>query len=83
MVTSIQLKEPTKQDLFEIKNRLEMIYNSPLSYDDVIKHLIETSQLKTTSKRSLKAFRGILGPDGKKIFRQMREEELIGNPKKL
>jgi len=81
MVTTIQLKEPTKQDLFKIKNQLEAIFGSSLSYDEVISYLIKESQISTPAKRSFKKFKGILGSEGRKTYRLMREEELANERK--
>lgn len=76
MVTTIQLKEPTKTALFEVKNHLENVFGRSMSYDEVIDYLIKTSQLNIPFTRSVRKFRGILGPAGRKIFQEMRQEEL-------
>lgn len=82
MVTTIQLKEPTKTALFEVKNQLENVFGRSMSYDEVIDYLIKTSQLNIPFTRSVRKFRGILGPAGRKIFQEMRQEELRNEPLK-
>ena len=76
MVTTIQLKEPTKLALFEVKNYLENIFGRSMSYDEVIDYLLKTSQLDTQFSRSLEKFQGILGPKARRIYQKMRQEEL-------
>lgn len=77
MVTTIQLKEPTKLALFEIKNHLENVFGRSMSYDEVIEYLVKTSQIDIPFSRSLRKFRGILGPEGRQIYEKMRQEELL------
>ncbi len=77
MVTTIQLKEPTKQTLFEVKNHLENVFGRSMSYDEVIEYLVKTSQIDIPFSRSLRKFRGILGSEGRQIYEKMRQEELL------
>ncbi len=81
MVTTIQLKEPTKQTLFEVKNHLENVFGRSMSYDEVIEYLVKTSQLDIPLSRSLRKFRGILGSEGRKIYEKMRQEEFLDENK--
>jgi len=74
-MTTIQLKEPTKEALFQTKNRLEAIFGRPLTYDEVIDHLIKTNRLRTGDPRSFQEFRGVLGNAGRKIYQELRQEE--------
>ena len=75
-MTTIQLKELTKKALFETKNRLEAIFGRPLTYDEVIDHLIKTTQLGNDVPRSVQEFRGVLGKGGRKIYQELRQEEV-------
>ena len=77
MVTTIQLKEPTKLALFEIKNHLENVFGRSMSYDEVIEYLVKTSQMDISFSRSLRKFRGVLGSEGRQIYEKMRQEELL------
>ncbi len=77
MVTTIQLKEPTKLALFGIKNHLENMFGRSMSYDEVIDYLVKTSQIDIPFSRSLRKFRGILGSEGRQIYEKMRQEELF------
>lgn len=77
MVTTIQLKEPTKLALFEVKNHLENVFGRSMSYDKVIEYLVKTSQIDIPFSRSLRKFRGILGPEGREMYKKTRQEELL------
>ena len=48
-----------------------------MSYDEVIEYLVKTSQIDIPFSRSLRKFRGILGPEGRQIYEKMRQEELL------
>jgi hypothetical protein len=76
LVTSIQLKEPTKQTLFEVKNHLENLFGRTMNYDEVIEYLVKTSHIDIPFSRSVRKFGGILGSEGRLIFQKMRQEEL-------
>ena len=77
MVTTIQLKKPTKLALFEIKNHLENVFGRSMSYDEVIEYLVKTSQVDISFSRSLRKFRGVLGSEGRQIYEKTRQEELL------
>lgn len=77
MVTTIQLKEPTKLALFEIKNHLENVFGRSMSYDEVIEYLVKTSQVDIPFSRSVRRFRGFLGAEGRQIYEKLRKEELL------
>ena len=77
LVTTIQLREPTKLALFEIKNHLENVFGRSMTYDEVIEYLVKTSQIDVHFSRSLRKFRGILGPESRHIYEKMRQEELL------
>lgn len=82
MVTTIQLKEPTKLALFEVKNHLENVFGRSMSYDEVIEYLVKTSRIDIPFSRSLRKFRGILGSEGREIYEKMRQEELLNEKNK-
>ncbi len=75
-MTTIQIKGPTKKALFLTKNRLEAILGRSLTYDDVINHLMKTSQIEKVPNRSFREYRGILGKRGRSIYQELRQEEL-------
>lgn len=75
MVTTIQLDENIKEQLTELARNLERDLKEKITYNDVIKYLLEISPI-IQEKKQLKRLRGILPYNlAKKALEELKELE--------
>jgi len=90
MTTTIQIDDETKKKLFRIKLRLEEQKEEAITYNDLIKYLIESQPSNLIRKSNLQDFRslkGILPKSAKKTYldekrKDLNEEEKLAPIKK-
>lgn len=61
MTTTIQIDDNTKKKLFKIKLKLEEQKGSGISYNEIIKYLINNQKKPLIDKRNLEEFRSLEG----------------------
>ncbi|MHA1649006.1 MAG: hypothetical protein ACTSYB_02340 [Candidatus Helarchaeota archaeon] len=78
MTTTIQIDNEIKKRLFQIKLKLEVQRGHSLTYNEIIKYLIENQSINLINKKSLKEFRklkGILPKSAKIIYLTEKKKE--------
>jgi len=79
MTTTIQIDDETKKKLFRIKLRLEEQKEEAITYNDLIKYLIESQPSNLIRKSNLQEFRslkGILPKSAKKTYFDEKRKDL-------
>lgn len=61
-VTTIQIEKEVKHELFALKNHLEKITNTSMTYNDLIRYLLKKTKIleERSNLATLKSLRGIL-----------------------
>ncbi len=61
MTTTIQIDEETKKKLFQIKLKLEEKKGSAVSYNEILKFLLNNQKINLIRKKNMKEFRRFEG----------------------
>ncbi|TFG22325.1 MAG: hypothetical protein EU533_04430 [Promethearchaeota archaeon] len=79
MTTTIQIDDDTKKKLFTIKLRLEEQKGTAVTYNELIKYLIESQPLnliRNTNLKEFKSLRGFLPQSARTVYRAEKKKEL-------
>jgi hypothetical protein len=86
MTTTIQIDDEIKKKLFNIKLKLEEEKGSSVTYNEIIKYLIEHHSLSIIRKNDLQEFqklKGILPKSAMIIYLEEKQKDLIMEEKKI
>ena len=80
MTTTIQIDDEIKKKLFQIKLKLEEQKGSAVTYNEIIKFLIDNQSTNIIRKANLQEFRklkGILPKSAMTMYLEEKQKELI------
>ena len=80
MTTTIQIDDEIKKKLFQIKLKLEEQKGSAVTYNEIIKFLIDNQSTNIIRKANLREFRklkGILPKSAMTMYLEEKQKELI------
>ena len=86
MTTTIQIDDEIKKKLFNIKLKLEEEKGNSVTYNEIIKYLIDHQSLSMVRKNDLQEFqklKGILPKSAMIIYLEEKQKDLIMEEKKI